>query len=150
MLQKGLIPSTKVLGLEVIADTSLINEKLDLPFDAKLLFLTRLRFANNDPIVFLETYIPYSKFPELLDQDYVNNSLYSLMEAKSNIRVDRVSRQIEAVNPTTREAKILQMEKGKAICLVKTIAYTDKGVPVEYSIARYRGDKNKFSVELYR
>ena len=32
--------------------------------------------------------------------------------------------------------------------LVKTTAFTKQGIPVEYSIARYRGDRNQFSVEL--
>jgi len=34
--------------------------------------------------------------------------------------------------------------------LVRTVAYADHDTPIEYSIARYRGDRNTFTVELRR
>ena len=64
--------------------------------------------------------------------------------------VERVVREIEAVNATAREAELLEIQKNAALCFVKTIAYDYDGVPVEYSRAHYRGDRNRFSVELRR
>lgn len=41
------------------------------------------------------------------------------------------------------------MDAGRAVCRVYTLAYA-KNQPVEHSIARYRGDRNIFTVELFR
>ena len=152
MIQKELTPSTRVMSFRIIEGNGQINKKLNLDPHEKLLYLERLRYTNGEPIIYLETYIPYRLFSEFLTRDLENNSLYTLMEELNNLRVDRVQREIEAVNATTNVAKLLEISKGKAVCLVTTVAYANKeeSIPVEYSVARYRGDRNKFSVELYR
>lgn len=150
MRQKGLVPSTKILGLEKINGIASVNKRLQLELDAPLIHLTRLRFANGEPVVYLETFLPFDKFPTLLTADFESKSLYIQMEAEYGQWVSKVHREIEAVNATRAEADLLEIDPGKAVCLVKTIAYTQEEVPVEYSVARYRGDRNKFSVDLYR
>jgi len=150
MQQKGLIPSTYVLELNKIPAIEAVNLKLNLEPDDPLILLSRLRFANGEPVVYVDTHIPYNRFPKLLDKDFTVNSLYGEMESLYDSCVFRVMREIEAVNANRREAELLGIEMGKAICLVKTVAYTNSGTAVEYSVARYRGDRSKFSVELYR
>jgi GntR family transcriptional regulator len=150
MQQKGLHPSTKVLSIESINGRNPINEKLNIAPTQKLIYLERVRYADGEPIVYLETYLPLNPFKDLLQEDFIHNSLYSLLMDHYNINVIRVLREIEAVNATQREASLLNISKSKALCLVKTVAYTDRSMPVEFSVARYRGDRNKFSVELQR
>lgn len=150
MQQKGLTPSTKVLGVKKIPAIDHINTRLNLSKDEPLIMLSRLRYANDEPVVYLDTYIPYGPYPQMLEQDYTTISFYDCMEQRYGARVSRVVREIEAVNANRREAELLEIDSGKAVCLVKTVGYTDAGEPVEYSVARYRGDRNKFSVELYR
>jgi GntR family transcriptional regulator len=150
MIQKGLKPSTKVLDLKVIKGIDRINEKLGIDPQDDLICLRRLRFANVEPIVYLETYLRYLNCVELLKEDFVNMSLYQILEDKYNIKVVKVSRQIEAVNTDTNTAVMLNIKKSQAICLVKTVSFTSENQPVEYSVARYRGDLNQFSVVLHR
>jgi len=150
MIKKGLKPSTKVMSFKVIKGIASVNNKLRVSEEEKLIYLARLRFANDEPIVYVETYIPYSYCPLLIHEDLSVNSLYSLLEEKFGKKVVRASRKIEAVNSNSMEAKLLNMKKGQAICLVKTLAYTDDELPIEYSVARSRGDSNEFSIELIR
>ncbi|NLP35709.1 MAG: GntR family transcriptional regulator [Clostridiales bacterium] len=147
---KGLTPSTKVLDLKVVADNPSINSLLNLSERDKLIYLERVRYANDEPIVYLKTYIPYEPYSDLLNQDFVHNSLYAMLEDIYNKRVTRVHRKIEAVNATRKEAELLEISKGDAISRVRTLAYTKDDETIEYSIAKYRGDRNEFSVELYR
>lgn len=150
MRQKGLVPSTKVLRLNLVDGKSSISEKLKLRPEEKLIFLERLRFANEEPIVWVETYLPYARFPRLLGVDFERQSLYKELEHSYLAPVERVVREIEAVNASAQEAELLRIPKNAALCFVKTVAYDYNGVPVEYSRAHYRGDRNRFSVELHR
>ena len=150
MRQKGLAPSTKVLRLNPMEGVPSICEKLQIQPDNKLIFLERLRFANGEPIVWVETYLPYARFPRLLSVDFERQSLYKELEHSYLCPVERVVREIEAVNASAQEADLLQIPKNAALCFVKTIAYDYNGIPVEYSRAHYRGDRNRFSVELHR
>lgn len=150
MLKKGLKPSTEVLDLKKIKGVAGVNEKLKIGPEEELIYLKRLRFADDDPIVYLETYLPYTLCSKLLDEDLSNQSLYTLLEEKYDRKILRASRLIEATNAGLEESRLLKIKKNQAICLVKTVAFTQDDVPVEYSIARYRGDRNQFSVELIR
>jgi len=150
MRQKGLTPTTKVLSLQKAPGVRRINEELLLEPDEPLLSLMRLRFGDGEPVVSVDTFIPLAQFPAMLEQDYEHCSLYERLESLYNARIFRVHREIEAANANRREAELLQIEHGSAICLVKTIGFTDTDLPVEYSVARYRGDRNKFSIDLYR
>ena len=150
MRQKGLTPFTKVLSLSQMPGVRRINEKLLLEPDEPLISLERLRFGDGEPVVTVDTYLPYARFPNMLEQDFSRESLYGRLEALYGARVCRVHREIEAANANRREAELLGIENGHAICLVKTIGYTGSELPVEYSVARYRGDRNKFSIDLYR
>lgn len=149
MLQKGLAPSTRVLTLEMVDDRADIAASLRLTDDQRLLHLSRLRSANGQPLVVVETWLPYGRFRGLMEEDFEVKSLYALMEQKYGMRVDRATRQFEAASVSPEDARLLGMDAGRAVCRVYTLAYSND-VPVEYSVARYRGDRNIFTVELFR
>lgn len=149
MLQKGLAPSTKVLGLEVVDDRSDIADALRLEGDRRLIYLNRLRSANGQPLVVVETWLPWAPFRALMEEDFAQKSLYALLDQKYGVCVDRATRRFEAAGVTPEDARLLGMEAGRAVCRVQTLAYS-RETPVEFSLARYRGDRNVFTVELYR
>lgn len=148
--QKGLMPSTEVISLKNGVIFTRAAERLGLKPEEPLLYLERLRFANGEPVVYLETYLPAASFQLLAEVDFEQESLYGAMRSRYGVEVVRAHREIEAVAATTREAGLLGLPRGGAVCLVKSVAYDTQEKPVEYSVARYRGDRTKFSVELYR
>ena len=151
MVEKGYNPKTLVLALEKINGPIEANERLSLPLDAPLICLSRVRSVDTVPLVYVETYLPYDEYKDLMQVDFTANSLYDSLEKLYHRRVNWVRREFVAVNAHQKEAELLQIARNKAICLVKTVAYFDGSPnPVEFSIARYRGDMNKFSVELSR
>lgn len=150
MEEKGMKPSTKVLSVSKIEGGSDICSRLGLDEQTPLIYLERLRYADGEPIVYVETYLPYDGMEQLLEQDFENQSLYQLLEDMYGRRVTRATRKIEAVMANSKEAVLLQMPDKGPVCLVRTTAYTASGLPVEYSNARYRGDRNEFMVELIR
>ena len=151
MRQKGKVPHTQVLTLEKTSAFPKANEALGLQLDTPLVHLSRLRFADEVPLVLVDTYLSHVHYSPLLDVDFNHTSLYDALEQRCGTRVHHVVREIEAVNARRKEANLLQISQNKALVLVRTLAYApEKPNPVEYSIARYRGDLNTFSVEIYR
>jgi GntR family transcriptional regulator len=151
MLSKGLEPRTAVLSLERVFGPCAANDRLNVPMDEPLIYLARLRSADDVPLVYVETFIPYGSCAALMDVDFEKSSLYDSLEKLCGVRVNRAHRQIESVNARKAEAALLQIARGKAVSLVKTVAYSeDSPAPVEYSVARYSGGLNKFSVVTCR
>ena len=149
MLQKGLTPSTRVLCAEVTGGRPDVAGELGLAQDAPLIHLTRLRAADGQPLVVVDTWLPGARFAGLEREDFARDSLYALLDARYGVRVDRACRQFEAADASPEDARLLDMEAGRAVCRVRTLAYCGQE-PVEVSLARYRGDRNSFTVELYR
>jgi GntR family transcriptional regulator len=151
MVEKGLNPKTLVVKLEKISGPHEANERLAIPLNAPLLYLSRVRSVDAVPLVYVETFLPYEDYEKLMRVDFTVNSLYDSLEKIYRVRVNRVRREFVAVNARQSDAELLQIARNKALSLVKTVAYSGGAPgPVEFSIARYRGDLNKFSVELSR
>jgi GntR family transcriptional regulator len=151
MLSKGLTPHTRVIAVKKIEGPHEANGRLYIPPDAPILYLSRLRSVDKVPLVYVETFLSFEKYGKIMDVDLSVNSLYDSLEKIYRVRVTKVRREIEAINAPRREAELLQIAKNRAISLVKTVSYTDNSPdPIEFSIARYRGDLNKFSVDVYR
>ena len=151
MRSKNMTPHTEVLALKKIAGSGEASEWLNLPVDTPLIYLSRLRSADGNPLVYVETYIPYEKYARLMDVDFSEKSLYDSFEEIYGVRVNRVRREIEAVNSRKNESVLLKISAGKAVSLVKTVAFAENiPDPVEFSVARYKGDINKFTVVISR
>lgn len=151
MHSKGMTPRTKVLALEEIPGNPDCNSHLGIPLDKPLIHLCRVRYADDTPMVYLDTYLPAQQYQKLLKVDFTVASLYEELERIYGIRVSNAHREIEAVPARKKEAEYLEITPIRPICFVRTVSYAgDRGKPIEYSLARYRGDRTKFEVETYR
>jgi GntR family transcriptional regulator len=151
MRAKGFKPHTETLSLEKVTYCHEAHEKLGLSAEEPLLCLRRLRFIDDTPIVHLETFLQFSPYDKLMNVDFNTESLYDSLEKFYGVRIKFAHREIEAVNASKKDANLLKIPVNKALSLVKTLGYTSREKPpVEFSIARYRGDMNKFSVDVTR
>ena len=150
MTRKGMQPGTQVLGSGKVFGRPEINGRLNLSEESPLFHLSRLRLANGEPVVYLETWLPLGVLPGVDLVDFQRQSLYQVLERQYGCRVERAVRKIEAVAAKPAEAKLLGIKSGEPVCLVRSTAFLGDGTPIEYSVARYRGDRNQFTVELIR
>lgn len=147
MIRKGIQPRTTVLSLQVIeADDELLQALAIEPGD-KVIELSRLRYANEEPIVLVTSYIPYALCPEILHANLKVESMYKTFE-KYNLYIKKVRRVFEAQKATKPDAQLLGIAEGDPLMYFETKASLENGCIVEYSKCRYRGDRNTFVVEL--
>lgn len=144
----GCKPSTKMLAFEVVTMPERVAAHFDIPAGGKYIYLNRLRFADSDPIVTVETYLPYEKCQFVMDHDFSRESLYKTLALSEKTRICRVTRVLEAVAANSQDANLLDVHRGRPIHFFTTIGYNQADEPIEYSLARYRGDRNRFEVTL--
>lgn len=148
MQEKGLVPTTKVLGLENSTCDEKISEALNIPVGSEVVKLTRLRSVNGTPVVLVVTFLPPAKLPNVVSRDFENESLYRMIEEDYGYAIDRATRTLEARLAGEDEAELFGIKEGDPIQFIETIAYLTDGTPIEYSLAEYRGDKSEFTFEL--
>jgi len=148
ILRTGCMPSTELLELKTTEMPKQLRAYFGLPDNKKYIYLYRRRFADDDPIVTVETYLPYEKCAFVLGHDFGVESLYNVLATNDKTRICRVSRILEAVGANGQDVETLNVRRGKPIQLSTTVGYNNADEPIEYSIARYRGDRNRFEVDL--
>ncbi|WP_052345739.1 GntR family transcriptional regulator [Paucisalibacillus sp. EB02] len=147
MESKGLNYTTRLMETELISS----NPEFDAIFERKvdqLIKFIRLRSVEGEPYVLVTTYIPAEMAPGLENINLESDSLYRTLEEKYNFKISHAKRIIEAFNASKEEAEILNINPFDAIQVTKTVAYLDDDTSFEYSIAKYRGDLNRFTVHV--
>ena len=150
MTARGFKVSNDILWQKKISSTHKVAEKLGLETGEEVTVIRRVRKINNEPIVLDRTYIPHKLCPGLVNEDLTNKSLYSYIEGKYNLKIDKGTRFIEATTAGDEEANLLNIKKGAPLLLIESISFLDNGTPLEYYIALHRGDKSRLVTELKR
>ncbi len=145
----GMVPSTEVLEMSVIVPESRVAEQLGLGKDEQAVFLFRKRMANGEPIVTIKTYLPYRLCAFVLKHDLEKERLYKILGEKTETAVFRIERKIEAVEATKEDASLLNIKPKKPVQYFESTGYNVYDTPIEFSIARYRGDRNRFEVTVF-
>jgi GntR family transcriptional regulator len=148
ILRMGLVPSTKVLELTAVKADEKLAREMGISSGDEVVFLKRLRFAEQEPIVVVASYLPYSHCSFIMDVNLEKESLYQTLALKENTKVVRVERFVEAQLANPEDCKLMQIRKGFPIQNFINKAYNRSGDIMEYCIARYRGDRNIFYVNI--
>ena len=75
----GRTPHTEVLDFKVIQATPEVADRLKIQPEDKVIYLQRKRYADDDPIVVLKTYLPYERCSFVMEHDFEKESLYSVL-----------------------------------------------------------------------
>lgn len=144
--RSGQKPSTNLLLREVIPADAKIAEQLAVEIGAPTLHLHRVRLADNVPVSVLENWLP-EDFIDLSDADIVEHGLYAVLRSRG-VTMRVAKQRIGARKATTKEADLLDLEKGAALLTMDRTAFDNSGRAVEFGHHCYRPDLYSFSVTL--
>lgn len=145
----GRMPKTNVLVFKRERAKTDVAERLQLPKGSEVFKLVRLRYADELPNVFVESYVPCAAYPGLDGYDFNEASLYAAMEACGK-PVMIAHRKLEVIKANDATSALLDVAVGDPLILFHTVARDEDGRPVEYSIATYRGESNSFDLTVRR
>ncbi|MEN3186551.1 MAG: GntR family transcriptional regulator [Atribacterota bacterium] len=148
MAQHGLTVKTKVLRREIREAGKKIARFLNLDPQDQIIFLERLRFVEDEPVVRVQNHIPYRLCPELLKEDLSDRSLYHLLSEKYGLKPHRAEIALEAMVADEVDASFLGIKVGAPILLMENITFTEGGIPMDFFQSRFRGDKGRVKVEV--
>ena len=139
--------STKVISIDMERANPEVSSQLKVEPNSKVLKLERIRSIEGDPVHLSTSYFPYELSAPLLDTHLEDQSLYKVMDEKLGIKIQKVERVIYAKLADTWEAGHLHLPAVSAILVVLGTAFSEIGLPVETSIARFSSEKSKFVIQ---
>ena len=148
ILARGMSPGTEFIEKKEIAPSESIRRELDLSKKIKVIKVKRIRFADEEPVAILSSYLPKDLVPNLVRAKLRDDSLYKTLEGKYNLTLWDVNETIEAGAARGKDADLLRIRKASPILVVNRLTYLDDGRVVEKLTALFRSDKFKYQVRL--
>jgi len=150
MKRRGLIPSARLLSLEIQEPEIDVAQALKLTSGERVYRAKRLRFVNGEPVAVVTSYLPARIFAGIDKQDLEKQSLYHIFEHTYMRKLHWAEEVIGAMNAGEEEAQILQSEPGKPLLIIKETTYDEQDIAIEYSVSLLRGDRYTASVVSVR
>ena len=152
MVGKGYTMRTKVLKQEIKPASKAIAKKLNIEENEKIIYIFRVRYIENGPIVHVANHIPYKLCPDLINEDLTDKSLYQTLAEKYGLVAYKARVTLEAIVASEYDSELLNIKEGAPIHLMKNITYTNtkENIVMDYFESHFRGDKGKVQVELYK
>lgn len=147
MIKIGKKPTTKVLSFEEMTIDERLADKMGLEAHDDVYKITRLRLADDEPLIYETSYLPCKTFPNLTEQELILKPMYDIFSERYNIGVTNAIERFMATTIRQAEADYLQTLENQPAMLVKRFAYHNHKL-IEYTISVTRGDKFNYTVEL--
>lgn len=141
------VPSTKVLAFEQVDCDSKLAIKMGLEEGEQLYKITRLRLADDTPMLYETSYLPVRKFPDLQVEALKKQPMYTIFRDLYQVQLTKANERFRAVPTTQEEAELLQISQNEPSLLIERLTFEHETV-VEYTSTIARGDKFTYSVEL--
>ncbi len=142
----GRHPRTQVLEVETVAAEGDVSTALSVAEGSPVVYLRRLRFADDEPIALLTNYLPPS-IESLEAKDLEERGLYELLRA-AGVHIHQADQSIGARSATAAEARLLGETRHAALLTMTRTAFDDSGRAVEYGSHVYRASRYTFSLTL--
>lgn len=144
----GRRPGTRVRSLGIEAAGPAVAEGLGLPAGTPVVALSRVRLADDQPIVTETSYLPVSRFPGLERVDFSLAGLYDTLTSAFGVRPARARETFVPVLLDADGAEILGGQPGDPVLAVERTTYDADGVIIEFCQSVLRADRYRYSVEL--
>jgi len=132
-------PGGQMLENKLVRADEKIRKQLNLEPGAYVIYISRLRTADGEPVTIERNYFPV-KYSFLLEKKFDDNSLFECLQEEAKVRVITSEKQIELCRATAAEAKLMKVKKGAPLLYIKSVAYTYDREPLYAGAQVFNGE----------
>ena len=136
---RGIQQTSQVLALRQERDPS-TAARLGLPEEAGLVYLERLRLADDEPLAHDRLWLPAALAAPLLQADFSRSSLYDELATRCGIRMTGGRERITAARTPAETQRLLRLPRGLPCLQVERSGMVDDRT-VEHRVTLVRGDR---------
>jgi GntR family transcriptional regulator len=145
MAEMGRTPFSDVLEKAVTRIDKECPEVFRNKIGKSCLKLVRLRMGDHEPIGVQSSIVLTELCPGLERYDFNQNSLYDILATEYQLVIARIQHTIGAAVADEFQGRLLHVQEGDPLLVVKTAAFLDNGQVVEHTISHYRADRYEYS-----
>ena len=151
MRQLGLEPRSRILDLRVEEAPPEVARRMMLPeTNRRVTRITRLRIANDVPVLIETAMIPEYLCAGLADRDLATGSLYRILTEEYRLMPHHAEETYEAIILSREDAVTLERDPDvpQPAFAIQRMTYLESGVPVEYGTSVGRGDLLTLAINM--
>ena len=138
--RNGKKPKSIVTSFKVRA----LNDKERQVFDdeaiEKVIVFDRLRLADDTPMMYEKTVIPYEKFRAINKNLLEEVALYDIFDNKFNTKIANVRERFQVSSMTKKVASLLDLKNNSPALKITRFSYDKEDNLIEYTTSYARGD----------
>lgn len=147
MKKVGRKPKSEVIGFELRESGEKLANIFKQNKDDLVYKITRIRKADEIPMMYEVTYLPFGRFEELTKEKLEKNPMYEVFLSEYNARITSAEEVFEPILTNKLESVYLGIKEGSPS--LKIERFTCEGSKIiEYTVGIARGDKFKYRVQL--
>lgn len=123
-----------------------VAARLSLPADVELVYVERIRLADDEPLAWDRTWLEPELGAPLLGVDLTHGALYDAWISVAGVRLTDGHETIRAVVPTPEQRSSLEMGDDEAALVIERTGALD-GRPVEFRETMVRGSRFSFTAQ---
>lgn len=147
MEKQGKISSTKLVCRELMKADAKAARALGIDEDEEVIYVERLRCAENVPIMLEKSYFPKERCGYVWDIDLNRQPLYKTLEEQYGVVINKAIETFKACELNSYECKLLKCQPKQYGLLVKRTSYSNDRI-ICYSSIVSKGDAFEFTVKL--
>ncbi|MEA3335032.1 MAG: GntR family transcriptional regulator [Chloroflexota bacterium] len=140
MTRLGVGTTTKMLDSGVTDASVSLARMMGVVVGAPLIYMSRLRLANNEPHSITHVYLPRTLCPSLLDYDLAANSLFETLRTQYGLNLASSISTIGSLLANEEQAALLNLSQPAALLFRRQLTFLDTGQVIELSRSYMRGD----------
>jgi len=124
---------SQTIWTKIIPATGKVARGLRLQEGDPIIHMRRLRFACDQPIMVCDSKLPQVRFPDIVNGDLVQDSLYKTLAVRHNCPIISSERQAMAVEVIDPEiVKLLGVHPFSSILIMVGISFSYNDDPIDY------------------
>lgn len=138
--KNGKIPKSIVTSFKVRELNDKERQVFDDPSIEEVIVFDRLRLADDMPMMYEKTVIPYQKFDKITKDLLEKTALYEIFANNFNTKITNVRERFQVSSLTKKVADFLKLKDGSAALKITRFSYDIENNLIEYTTSYARGD----------
>lgn len=139
----------RLLDNSIQESNRFISKALSIPLASKIFCFEKLRIVEGRPRSIDKVYIDYNRVPGIEKLNLVDGSFYTILKREYGIETNQSEEEILVVDANERETRLLDLDKGSEVLLIKGNTYVNDHEPFEYFEVTSRSDFYRFRSVTY-
>ena len=132
---QGLDLETEVVSAEEVDPPQQVAEALAISSPGRSIYVCRLRRVGGRPLAVQKVWLPAAMFPGIVDQPFLNDSLYDTLERRYFVQLRRAEQQIGAVSATRELADLLDIPQRSPLLHIERLTFDESGRRIEFALS---------------